>query len=62
MPLVGKIPMRRLNAINDALEYMSKKIADIADADKIHIIYKSYLEYSLTGHERLRKSAKLEPI
>ena len=54
--------MRRLNAINDALEYMSKKIADIADADKIHIIYKSYLEYSLTGHERLRKSAKLEPI
>lgn len=48
MPVVGKIPMKRLNAINDALEHMSKKITDIADADKIHIIYKSYLEYSLT--------------
>ena len=62
MSLVGKIPIKRLNVINDALEYMSKKITDIADADKINIVYKSYLEYSLRGYERLRKSAKLEPI
>ena len=61
MSLVGKIPIKRLNVINDALEYMSKKITDIADADKINIVYKSYLEYSLRGYERLRKSAKLEP-
>ena len=45
--LVRKIPMKRLNTINDALAYMWKKITDTADRDEMSIVYDSYLEISL---------------
>ena len=62
MSLVGKTPTKRLNTINDALGYMWKKIIDIADADEIHIVYGSYLENSLRGHEWLRRTLEVELI
>lgn len=54
--MVLKIPMKMLNTINDALTYMWKKIADITDANKIHIIYESYFEKFLKGLEPLRRT------
>ena len=62
MSLIRKIPIRKLNTINDVLKYMWKTITNIAEADEIHIVYDSYLENSLKGHERLRRSAEVEPI
>ena len=62
MSLVRKIPMKRLNTINDAFEYMWKTITHIAEANEIHIVYDSYLENSLKGHERSRRSAEVEPL
>ena len=62
MSLVRKIPMKRLNTINDAFEYMWKTITHIAEADEIHIVYDSYLENSLKGHERSRRSAEVETV
>ena len=41
---------------------MSNKITDIIDAEEIHIIYDSYLKKSLKRHERLRRTAEVEPI
>lgn len=60
--MVLKIPMKMLNTINDALTYMWKKIADITDANKIHIIYESYFEKFLKGLEPLRRTPDVEPI
>ena len=54
--------MKMLNTINDALTYMWKKIADITDANKIHIIYESYFEKFLKGLEPLRRTPDVEPI
>ena len=62
MSLVRKIPMERLNTINDALMYMWKKITDIADADKMHIVYNRCFENSLKRHELLRRTAEVKPI
>ena len=53
--------MKRLNSINDALTYMRKKIPDIADADELHIFYGSYLDNFPKGHERLKRTAEVEP-
>ena len=62
MSLVRKIPMEKLNTINDALMYMWKKITDIADADKMHIVYNRYFENSLKKHELLRRTTEVKPI
>ena len=62
MWVVRKIPIKRLDNITYALTYMSNKITDIADEHEIHIIYNSYLENSLKGHERLRRTAEVESI
>ena len=62
MSLVRKISMKRLNTIKDPLAYMWKKITDMTDADEMHTVYDNYLENSLKRHERLRKTAKTEPI
>ena len=40
---------------------MWKKVTDVADADEIHMVYNSYLENSPKGHERLKRTAKVEP-
>ena len=55
-------PMKRLNTINDALTCIWKKITDIAGADEIHIVYDRYLENSLKGQERLRRTMEAEAI
>ena len=42
--------------------YMWKKITDIADADKMHIVYNRYFENSLKKHEMLRRTTEVKPI
>ena len=61
MSLVRKIFMKKFNIVYYALTYTWKKIPDIANADEIHIVYESFLENSLKGHERLRTEG-VEPI
>ena len=62
MSMIRKIPFRLYNNIKEALESLWSTVMSIGTVKVIHIVYDSYLEFSIKESERVRQSENVIPV
>ena len=62
MSMIRKVPFRLNNNIKEALESLWSTVMSIGTVKVIHIVYDSYLEFSIKESERVHRSENVIPV